>query len=118
MDLGVKDKDLASVSPVKADKEKVHYPSFDVRDEKADDIREEHECKVGTPFEAKIKGQVVGDSKDKFSNRVTFELQSMDITSYGGKESKDEDAGEEKTLGYKRPKTEKETPDTSAKSMY
>jgi hypothetical protein len=121
MDLGIKDKPLDAVPNAVGKRErKVSYPSFDVRDEHADEIRKEQDCEMGSEGTATIKFRLTGNVQDNYSNRITFDVLTMDITSYGDKkkdEKKENEDDEEKTIGYKRPKAEKETPSTSAKDL-
>src|SRR5208282_3725853 len=97
----------------------ISYPSFDVRDEHADEIRDERECEVGTDGEAKIKFRLTGNSKDDYSNRLTFDMLEMNITSYGKEDKKDKDEDEDKddAGGYDRPKSDKESPPISATDL-
>lgn len=138
MNLGQKGKDLSGPVSISDSKNKVSYPSFTLRDDVAKDFLASYDCKIGDELTATIKLKVSGLRQDQFGSSVEFEALDLDnITKKGKKvegkdaaaddESKtpapantvDEDA-EEKILGYKRPAKNpvKETPDTSAESMY
>lgn len=129
MDLGIKEKSYSPeavpspVAPGDKKEPRINYPSFDVRDEHADELRKEYGCDVDVTGTATVKFRISGDSKDQYSNRVTFEVQSLDDIKTSG-DADDDDKGDEKpdaeeeTLGYKRPKqSAKESPDISADSL-
>lgn len=136
MDLGIKQEAPKPIdAPVSPDSKepKVSYPSYDVRDAAADELRKQYGCDVDVEGTAKIKFRIAGNSKDQYSNRVTIEVQSMDDIHTNGSPEGDVDddeetdsaestgtgeaSEEEKTLGYKRPVSKKESPPMTAKDL-
>jgi hypothetical protein len=122
MDLGQKISHSGLVSP-KADKERISYPSFNLRDDVAKKFQEEYDCDMDEEYKATVTLKVSSLRKDEFGHSIGFDILSIDNVKgeEGGehdeadeKEEKDE---EEKTLGYKRQTPAKETPDMSAKTL-
>jgi hypothetical protein len=129
MDLGTKEKSPEAALPAvtSSDKSKVSFPSFAVRDEHADELRQEYDCDVGVEGTATIRFRINGNNRDNYTNSVGIDVLSMDdINIEEGLEDTEEkkeagEAGEaepgEKVLGYRRPKSEKEAPKLSAKDL-
>ena len=137
MDLGRKSKSFGSLATQTASPEepKITYPGFSLSDEVAKKFTAEHEPKLGEEYAATVRLKVTSLTADEYGERVGFDVVELDDVAEEaeeGKESFDETSGsgsgsgsgeaeepdeETKTLGYKRKKTEKETPDISAKTL-
>ena len=125
MDLGKKFSIDSLATPTSGDEPKTSYPGFSLSDEVADQFLKDSEAKVGDEFAATVRLKVTGLSDDQIGKNVRFDVIELDDvteegedTSSGSGSGEAEEPDEEtKTLGYKRKKTEKETPDISAKSL-
>ena len=125
-----------SPTPVDEKKPKVTYPGFSLSDKLAEQFEADHEPKLGDEYAATVRMKVVSLTADEYGSRVQFDLLELDdiaeeqeegkedfdkSSGSGSGESEDDTSGndeaETKVLGYKRKKTEKETPDISAKSL-
>lgn len=131
MELGKKHESLGSLAtPASPGSEgpKTTYPGFSIEDEHATKFLEDTEAKVGDEFAATVRIKVTGLTDDTYGKNVRFDVVELDDIAEEGEEKEDEGSGsgsgeaeepdeETKTLGYKRKKTEKETPDISAKTL-
>jgi len=104
IDLGYKSEPLGK--PVKEEGPKINYPSFDLRDENADKIKEEtgHDCQVDDVYVAEVRLRVSGVRSDELGKSVTFDVLSMDEIEPEGGASEDEPPAEDKTKGSKSSK--------------
>lgn len=131
MDLGRK---LPSEPGVSAKPEsKISYPGFNLNDDVAKEYCEKYSCELGEEITATVKLRVSSLRKDEYGHSVGFDVLSMDVK--GGEKksdagegetpkpdatednSADEDAEEEKVLGYKRPKANKPKPPVTATDL-
>ena len=136
MDLGKKFSIDSLATPTSGDEPKTSYPGFSLSDEVADQFLKDSGAKVGDEFAATVRLKVTGLSDDQIGKNVRFDVVELDdVTEEGGEGSSsgsgeaggegsssgsgeaEEPDEETKTLGYKRKKTEKETPDISAKTL-
>ena len=128
MDLGKKFSIDSLATPTSGDEPKTSYPGFSLSDEVADQFLKDSEAKVGDEFAATVRLKVTGLSDDQIGKNVRFDVIELDDVTEEGEEKEDEGSGsgsgeaeepdeETKALGYKRKKTEKETPDISAKTL-
>ena len=125
MDLGKKFSIDSLATPTSGDEPKTSYPGFSLSDEVADQFLKDSGAKVGDEFAATVRLKVTGLSDDQIGKNVRFDVIELDDvteegedTSSGSGSGEAEEPDEEtKTLGYKRKKTEKETPDISAKTL-
>ena len=131
MELGKKHESLGSLatSPSTGEGEsKTTYPGFSLTGEHATKFHEDCEPKVGDEYAATVRLRVTGLTDDSYGKDVRFDVVELDDIAEEGEEKEDEGSGsgsgeaeepdeETKALGYKRKKTEKETPDISAKTL-
>jgi hypothetical protein len=138
MDLGRKMKSPGAIpaSPVDSGEPKITYPGLSLSDKVAEEFAKEHEPKLGDEFAATVRLRVTSLTADEYGQRVSFDVLELDDVTEEGEETdedrkkasessdsgsgsgeSEDDASETKVLGYKRKKTEKETPDLSAKSL-
>ena len=137
MDLGKKFSIDSLATPPSGDEPKTSYPGFSLSDEVADQFLKDSGAKVGDEFAATVRLKVTGLSDDQIGKNVRFDVIELDdVTEEGEDTSSGSGSGEAggegsssgsgeaeepdeetKALGYKRKKTEKETPDISAKSL-
>jgi hypothetical protein len=125
MDLGKEMKEPGAIpaSPVDEKQPKITYPGFSLSDKTADQFTSENSPKLGEEYTATVRLRVTSLSSDEWGSRVGFDVTELnDVTeaTEDGDEKPGADgdtAGEEKTLGYKRKKTAKETPSLSAKDL-
>jgi hypothetical protein len=130
MDLGKKFSIDSLATPASSDspESKVSYPGFSLSDDVAEQFLKDSEAKVGDEFAATVRIKVTGLSDDQIGKNVRFDVLELDDVTEesddegsgsgsGSGESAPESDDEEAVLGYKRKKTEKETPDISAKSL-
>lgn len=92
---------------------RVSYPGFTLNDEVAKTFCAAHTCELGTEFTAKVKLKVTSLRKDEYGHSLGFDVEALD----GIATPEKEDDSEEKSLGYKRPKSKKEAPNLSAKDL-
>lgn len=144
MDLGTKQSSPGALAPAQTSegKDRITYPGLSIYGEAAQKVLDENECDVGETYTAPITFRVrsirIGDKPEDIS--LEYDVLDIGETKHvGGKEEEgeenkneegtpaeeagetdEEEKAEEKALGYKRPKANKskETPDTSAKSLY
>lgn len=138
MDLGKEMKvpgELAA-TPVDQKEPKITYPSLSLSDKIAEEFDKEHGPKLGDEYAATVRLRVTSLTADKYGQRVSFDVMELDDVTEEGEETDadrkaaaegsgsgsgsgeaEEPDEETKTLGYKRKKTEKETPDISAKTL-
>lgn len=100
-------------------KKHTSYPSFNLSDEIAKKFGAEYDCEVGDELTANVKLRVSGIREDEYGHSITFDVVSLDdVTETGGADKEAEpgesDDEEEKTLGYKRPAGNHETPSLSS----
>ena len=138
MDLGKKFSIDSLATPTSGDEPKTSYPGFSLSDEVADQFLKDSGAKVGDEFAATVRLKVTGLRDDQIGKNVRFDVIELDDvteeeeedtssgsgsgeaggegSSSGSGEAEEPDE-ETKALGYKRKKTEKETPDISAKTL-
>lgn len=124
MDLGrkVESPGAYPAPPVDSKKPKITYPGFSLSDKVATEFTDEHEPKLGNEYTATVRLCVTSLTADEYGNRVQFDIKSLDNVAEKGEES-DEDGEkdsadlEEKTLGYKRKKSDKEAPAIKASDL-
>lgn len=118
-----------SAAPVADSKPKITYPGFSLSDKVATQFTDEHEPKLGDEFAATVRLCVTSLTADEYGNRVQFDIKELDDVTPESEET-DEDVAkasegedneaddlEEKTLGYKRKKSEKEAPPIKASDL-
>lgn len=136
MDLGRKNKGPGALAgpPASAEEPKITYPGLSLSDKVAEEFAKAHEPKLGDEFAATVRLRVTSLTADEYGQRVSFDVMELDDVTEEGEETDEDrakaaegsgsgsgsgesDEDESKVLGYKRKKTEKETPDISAKSL-
>ena len=126
MELGKKKESLGSLAQAPSAGEPTKtYPGFSITDEHAKKFLEDTDAKVGDEFAATVRLCVTGMTDDSYGKDVRFDVIELDDLAEeseekdgeGEKGEPEESSDEEKALGYKRKKTEKEAPDISSKSL-
>lgn len=121
MDLGrkVESPESYPTPPANSKKPKITYPGFSLSDKVATQFTDEHEPKLGSEYTATVRLCVTSLTADEYGSRVQFDIKSMDDIAEKGEDADEKESAdlEEKTLGYKRKKSDKEAPDLSAKSL-
>jgi hypothetical protein len=119
MDLGVEQTTGPSAVSESEKKTKVVYPDFTLRDKVAKDQLSENECELGEEYTATVRLRTSALRQDEYGQSVSFEVLSMDDFQHADGEEDDEEkeSAEEKAIGYKRPKSDKETPSLEAKDL-
>jgi hypothetical protein len=106
-------------SPTDSKEPKISYPDFTVRDDAAKELLKEWPCELGQEYAATVLVRVSALRADEYGQSVSFEVKELEDMTEESEEKQAEDKpdDEEKMLGYRRKKTEKEAPAMSAKDL-
>lgn len=102
IDLGIKPEPPSTVEAQKSEEPRIQYPSFTLRDENANKLKEEtgHECTVDDYYTAVVRLRVSGVRSDEYGKSVEFEVVDMDeIEPEGGGEEEEAEANAKKKSG-------------------
>ena len=124
MDLGQKIESPSS-EPVAAAKDKeprVSYPSTTLNDKVAEDFLNEYECDLGDEITFTGRAKITALRKDEYGKSVGMDLTNLDDVKIVGEEDEGEgesekEPSEKEVLGYERPESKNEAPDTSAADL-
>jgi len=92
IDLGTKPEPPEAVGAPTKEEPKIQYPSFTLRDENVDKLKEEtgHDCQVDDVYLADVKLRVSGVRSDEYGKSIELEVVEMDEIEPEGGASEDE----------------------------